>query len=136
MDQFGERLRSLRGSRSKSEFARELGLANPQTYHRYEEGRIPDGETLVLIANQTGVTVDWLLGRTDERNPKAASVVREPSASYGSDVPEEIKQASSEDLIDSLVDLISQVKEAKTVTRRMLLRTIRQVVQELERRGA
>lgn len=96
---------------------------------------MPDGETLVLIANHTGVTIDWLLGRTEERNPKTSSVVREPSAAYSSDVPEEIKQASSEELVDSLVDLIGQVKDAKTVTRRMLLRTIRQVVQELERRG-
>lgn len=74
---FAERLKELRGKRSQADFARLLGIANPPTYQRYEAGRIPDPEILCQIANQFGVTVDWLLGRD---TPHA--VVKEAGVEY------------------------------------------------------
>jgi hypothetical protein len=61
---FSERLRMLRKSRKKIDFARFLNTS-PQNYGRYENGRIPDTVTLGDIANRCGVTIDWLLGRCD-----------------------------------------------------------------------
>jgi transcriptional regulator with XRE-family HTH domain len=59
---FFERLRSLRGHRSKAEYARELGIPAP-VYQRYETGRMPATKNLSVIARHGNVTVDWLLGR-------------------------------------------------------------------------
>ena len=61
-DIFSERIKTVRGQRSKAEFARVL-LISPQNYQRYEDGRIPDADILDRIASQCNVTVDWLLGR-------------------------------------------------------------------------
>ena len=57
---FSARLISLRGKRSKAEFARFLGIPAPM-YHRYELGQIPKNENLRVIASKCGVTVDSLL---------------------------------------------------------------------------
>jgi len=57
---FSGRLVSLRGKRTKAEFARFLGIPAPM-YHRYELGQIPKNENLKVIAGKCGVTVDSLL---------------------------------------------------------------------------
>ncbi len=62
---FSERLRLLRGARTKAEFSRELGIPAPM-YHRYEAGQVPKETNLRVIADRGGVTVDWLLGRGDD----------------------------------------------------------------------
>lgn len=64
---FGDRLQSLLNERglSKSDLARHLNVL-PSTISRYTHGRIPDAETLDRIARFFGVTVDYLLGRTDD----------------------------------------------------------------------
>ncbi len=78
---FAERLKSLRGKLSQTAFARLLGIENPPTYQRYEKGRIPDAEILCRIASQFGVSVDWLLGVSQEKT--TPMVVREGQAHYG-----------------------------------------------------
>jgi len=60
---FSDRLKSLRGSRSKAGFAKELGINSPVTYFNYENGRVPNSGILEMIASKCNVTVDWLLGR-------------------------------------------------------------------------
>jgi transcriptional regulator with XRE-family HTH domain len=65
---FSDRLRTVRGDRSKVEFARLIGTT-AQNYQRYEAGRIPDAVILTTIAERCHVTVDWLLGRTAETGP-------------------------------------------------------------------
>jgi transcriptional regulator with XRE-family HTH domain len=66
---FTKRLLSLRENRKKSDFARFLGIKS-QVYQRYEEGRVPRHDILSVIAERCGVTVDWLLGRTEEKKEK------------------------------------------------------------------
>lgn len=73
---FSARLKQLRGDRKKAEFGRFLGVPNSPTYQRYEDGRIPDAETLQRIADRCGVTVDWLFGR--EREALAAEAAKRP----------------------------------------------------------
>jgi len=67
---FSERLRALRAERRlrSREMAEFLGFSQP-VYSRYENGRTPDVDTVSAIAEQCGVTVDYLLGRTDDPRP-------------------------------------------------------------------
>ena len=47
--------------------AKEMGIAY-RSYRRYEVGeREPDASTLVRMADFYGVTIDYLVGRTDKR---------------------------------------------------------------------
>lgn len=78
---FSERLRAIRGQRTKAAFARELGCS-PQNYQRYEAGRIPDPVILADIAQRSGVTVDWLLGAGPETGAGPPGLVREARATY------------------------------------------------------
>ena len=64
---FSERLRELRANKGlKSlEMADLLGFSQP-VYSRYENGRTPDVDTVSAISDACGVTIDWLLGRSNE----------------------------------------------------------------------
>jgi transcriptional regulator with XRE-family HTH domain len=82
---FGDRLRTLRGDRGKSTFARFLGISNPSTYQNYEAGRIPNAQIVQEIATRCNVTTDWLLGREpivkpDASTPRASTPLREIAA--------------------------------------------------------
>lgn len=65
-----ERLRELRNEKKLSlrELAQELNMSFV-TIGQYETGkRQPDNETLVKLATYFSVSVDYLLGRTNDRN--------------------------------------------------------------------
>lgn len=67
MATFGERLRSLRESRSltQDDLAEALGLTK-QAVSQYERGvRRPDFEILSMICDHFNVSVDFLLGKSD-----------------------------------------------------------------------
>lgn len=69
MIKLSERLLALRQERSLSQrsLVKEMGLAL-NTYVRYERGeREPDASTLARIADFYGVTLDYLVGRSEER---------------------------------------------------------------------
>ena len=69
---FPKRLKELRLEEDMKQL--DLGKileVSSSTIGMYEQGRrFPDQETLLKIANFFDVTTDYLLGRTDERNPK------------------------------------------------------------------
>lgn len=69
MSTFGERLRSLRNERKlhQSQFADIFGLSSSAigSYERNE--REPAYRQLIEFANYYNVSLDYLLGRTDER---------------------------------------------------------------------
>lgn len=70
-DIFAKRLREERNRLGllQKEMAAKLNMP-PNTYNGYETGkRLPDMETVSKIADILGVSVDYLLGRTDVRNP-------------------------------------------------------------------
>lgn len=63
----GTRLKELREEKklTQKELAQKLHI-NPVTYFRYEKDqRVPSLSLIVEFANYFGVTVDYLLGRTD-----------------------------------------------------------------------
>ena len=69
MATFAERLLLLREEKhvSQSVAANASGI-NLRTYHRYENGeREASGRTLTLRADYFGVTIDYLVGRSDAR---------------------------------------------------------------------
>lgn len=69
MEGFPERLRNLRGEKGllQRELAAKLNLSRVAITH-YEQGkRFPEWDTLQKIADLFGVSVDYLLGRSDSR---------------------------------------------------------------------
>jgi len=70
MLKLSERLLALRHEKGmkQEETAKQMGIAY-RSYRRYEVGeREPDASTLVLMADFYGVTIDYLVGRTNKRN--------------------------------------------------------------------
>ncbi len=57
----GERIRTIRGGRTQSDFARILGVKKQNYISRYERGRIPSPDLLVRIASIGRTSVDWIL---------------------------------------------------------------------------
>ena len=69
-----ERLNSLMGNMTTTEFAEKVGLTR-QTMGFYLNGdRIPDSSTLAQICKQCDVSADWLLGFTQDRQRTPAAV--------------------------------------------------------------
>mgnify|MGYP002520852239 CR=1 FL=1 len=66
---FSDRLRELRGERTQKEMAALLGV-KPNNYNGWENGKEPNVETMIKIADFHGVTLDYLTGRVDYRNPE------------------------------------------------------------------
>ncbi|MCA1021824.1 helix-turn-helix domain-containing protein [Halobacillus litoralis] len=63
---------------SQYELAEKLGFSRGK-YSNYEQGkRSPDYETLARIADFYDVTIDYLLGRTDEPNPNKNAAPFDP----------------------------------------------------------
>ena len=52
---------------TQAEVAREVGLS-ARGYQDLELGATPRGDTLLAIAEFYGVSIDWLMGRTDTRD--------------------------------------------------------------------
>ncbi len=69
---FSERLKTLRTEMglTQNQLAQELGLSN-KTISVYEKGTSsPTLETLEKMASYFGVTIDFLIGYSNDRNPK------------------------------------------------------------------
>ncbi|MGD6847257.1 helix-turn-helix domain-containing protein [Rossellomorea aquimaris] len=63
-----KRLKNLRGKTTQEEVAGRIGISRAR-YSHYENGRSePDTETLNKLADFYDVSVDYLLGRTDDPN--------------------------------------------------------------------
>ncbi|MCI2961053.1 helix-turn-helix domain-containing protein [Pediococcus pentosaceus] len=94
MSTFTDRLINLRESHdwSKTFVANHIGLKNMQTYANWEYGKSePDQQMLVNLANLFDVSVDYLLGRTQDKHEEvlaAAHLNKELK-----DMTEEQKQA-------------------------------------------
>jgi transcriptional regulator with XRE-family HTH domain len=79
MDQFekremGNRIRTLREKFgfTQDELADKLGLKTRTSVSSYEAGRaVPSGDSLSAIADLFGVTTDFILGRSNGREPQA-----------------------------------------------------------------
>lgn len=65
---FAERIRRLRRAKhlTQAELAKEIGLTM-RGYQDMELGTLPRYENLLHIAEFYDVSVDWLMGRTEDR---------------------------------------------------------------------
>ena len=63
-----ERLRELRGDVSQCEFAAKIGVKQT-SYSSWERGvKDPAAQTVAQISSTFGVSADWLLGLSDNRD--------------------------------------------------------------------
>ena len=79
MSVFSNRLRAEREycGYSQKEFAAKVNIA-ANTYNGYETGnRMPNLEVVSLLADSLKVSVDYLLGRTDIKNPSTVNLENE-----------------------------------------------------------
>ncbi|MGI5839322.1 MAG: helix-turn-helix domain-containing protein [bacterium] len=94
---FGARLRQLREEKelSQIDLAKQLKIAN-STLSLYEsDKREPDHETVKKIANHFSVSLDWLLGRTNIRNP-IETIAAHRSDDPMDELPEEARKSLEE----------------------------------------
>jgi len=71
MNSYGQRISHLRESMNltQTELARRLGITRASLSH-YETGRrVPDFETISKMADFFGVSVDYIIGRTERPDP-------------------------------------------------------------------
>lgn len=84
MASFGERLRELRKEKGllQRELAERLNLSRV-AITQYENGnRVPDQEIINKIADYFGVSLDYLMGKTDIRNPYVPQLTKKDDKKY------------------------------------------------------
>jgi transcriptional regulator with XRE-family HTH domain len=65
-----DRIKQVRGKKKKAEFARILGIPQPNL-SKYESGRLPPADILQKVADYGEVSVKWLLtGEEEEQEEK------------------------------------------------------------------
>jgi len=71
MSTYGHRIAKLREQRrlTQEELARHLSISRASLSHYEKNRRMPDYETLNKMADFFDVTVDYLIGRTDDPSP-------------------------------------------------------------------
>lgn len=118
---FKERLNSLLGECSVTEFAKTLGISR-QTLGFYLNGdRIPDIETLTQICERCSVSADWLLGLSNEPSPDMDFQAISKKLGLGEDAVKRINkmEPGERELINRMInhidfwDVIGQLKEAE-----------------------
>jgi transcriptional regulator with XRE-family HTH domain len=90
----GKRLKELRESRdlTQQELAKIINLSQ-QTIGHYEVGRAkPDVDTLNLLANFFGTTVDYLLSRTNIKDPIETIAAHHDSEDWTKEELEDIEK--------------------------------------------
>lgn len=97
----GKRIELLRNENNLNqlELAKILNIGNT-TLSQYESGkRIPSDDIKLKIADYFNVSLDWLLGKSDIRNPYENSnptIAAHRADGYDTDLPEDAKQALRE----------------------------------------
>lgn len=69
-----DRLRQLRGSSSQVECAKKLGVS-AANYNKWENGVAPNYKILCKIADFYGISLDYLVGRTDMKSIEYSNAV-------------------------------------------------------------
>jgi len=76
----------------------ESGLLN------YAKGRIPNAETLTLISDIFGVSVDWLLGQTDKIDKPDAQIPEPEEISVDEAIDRAVIAIIGNDISDEILD--------------------------------
>lgn len=109
---FGKRLKKLIDAHDilQVDLAKHLNVSKT-TVSRYIAGRVPHGETLDRIALFFGVSVDFLLGRTDDPTPLPDALITTAPMEVQTNLGELImflrgKQLTGED-VEAVKDLLT-----------------------------
>ena len=114
---FGERIRALRESMNYSQvkFAETFGIGQSSVV-RYEKGEAsPALELLVKIADYYDVSLDYILGRTD--NPQGKLYDCKPKNGYPADIENFVEMCFDSNspmhakLKQTLIQMLGEVKE-------------------------
>lgn len=109
-NKFANRLRTEREllNLKQGEFAAKLNIP-PNTYNGYETGkRMPNLDVVNTIANALGVSVDYLLGRTDIRNYEENTI-----AAHTDDRTQQLSEEGRKKLDDFIDYLIFEEMKKK-----------------------
>lgn len=84
---FGERLKFLRDENNitQDELSKFLGVGRPTIAGYETKGKQPSYETLIKIANFFNVSIDYLLGRTENRDTSTLPAMNN-LAEYNADI--------------------------------------------------
>ncbi|WP_044640766.1 helix-turn-helix domain-containing protein [Risungbinella massiliensis] len=98
----GKRLKELRGKRTQEEVANDLGILRAR-YSHYENGRSePDNETLQRMANYYHVTVDYLLGKSNDKHNHLDQYIKEKIEA----IPDLSKPHDQEIAMEKILELL------------------------------
>ncbi|MGG0753738.1 helix-turn-helix domain-containing protein [Brevibacillus laterosporus] len=102
----GKRLIELRGSLTQEEVADKIGISRARLGH-YEIGRSkPDVDTLQLLADFYHCSTDYILGRTDIKQPNNYDFHNDTALTANQkQLLEEIKNRP--DIVDALIKIIT-----------------------------
>lgn len=92
MDKFGERLRALREEKNISQeaFGKLFNLSQSTIAYYESNKKDPSRATLIKMAEYFGVSLDYLLGRTDIQEPARSEVLAaHRSDRYDTPLPQE-----------------------------------------------
>ncbi len=120
----GDRIRSLRGKRSLAELGKELEVSATQLSRIETDQSKPSIELAGKICDLYGVSLDWLFGRSDEKDPdqknKTNDAGQEDTITVSKDEFIELQRLAlskakekSEILEDEKAKLKAQLKELK-----------------------
>lgn len=108
MKKFGDRLKELRLSRklSQEELAKKFNTGKASICNYEKNLRLPDVNSIAKFANYFGVSVDYILGLTDNRKEVT------PNADEYNAVIKRAKDSNvSADKLDMLIDILEGGKK-------------------------
>lgn len=108
MSVFSDRLRLSRErlNYSQKEFAQKINIAT-NTYNGYETGnRMPNLDIVTMLADELGVSVDYLLGRTDIKNYEENTI-----AAHTDNRTQQLSEDDKKQLDDFIDFLIERAKK-------------------------
>ena len=112
MATFAERLKELRKEKQLTveQLANNIGSAK-STISRYENGREPKGDIIRLLTNYFNVSIDYLMGISDNRNPSTDKEIKNFIEVEFDDENLKLNKENIEKLLKKLKDVGFDVKK-------------------------
>ena len=114
-----DRLRELRGNITQTDCANNIGVS-PANYTKWEKGVAPTYKVLIQIADYYNVSLDYLTGRTNYKNPEYKELCedtgRTENALKGLQLIRESSELNSVDLLGALNFLLERELDERVQT--------------------
>ena len=103
--------------------SKELSISS-SSVTAWKQGRIPNGETLIKIANYLQVSIDYLLGRTDEPNNNSIQTGDISNTIQGDNNNNHVNIGNAKNITEEAVQEISSILSGLTPRQRTELMMI------------